>query len=963
MTWTQTINPENGGNGPLEYRLEIIGFDYSFVTSQQMANNNLTVKRVNGLLRDGLKISQDLVLPDMVLKLSSNTFKIVDYQEQATRAFIRRPTFVTRLLTDVETYDYIFPVEGLGNFRVGQILWIGFEAIKVTGLIGGSNSKIVVQRGMLGTTPLKHVVLTNLGLPVKPRIMDIPFTLEKRRCNLYAYGEGDNLQGNGTLIWRGVVNTDVVMSGPTSYSFEAQPITEILNSACGIEGSDIKVRGINLGNWKWIVRAELITNDIQNGTSSESRNIEVEGFYENKWELAKAFDYKLKLFTSSWNVKCGCQITIDGEFVFTMRTTNVANAVRYTLISSPYKYKSPADGETVSNPFELDDGNNVYPFNQVGEVSENNPKRVLESTTTMYAWRLKNPQFPSSLTIYAQQTYPPEYTNAASYPWGKRLYLATDAFPSTINDLVIMESEQNKVIYQTRPYMNDLTYSNAQRFVQATMNSMYTTAESYTADTLIIGDTHKIYLGTSFGTSYARFKSGNVVSFLNKLITVSPNNVTNGTIPLLTNNDFDIADMTKVLNSLSCTSLATHRGYTFYKQIKKLQDFLTEEYKLLGVFPAITADGRITIREFKTVNVHETPDVELDSDDILTDQSYPTIETNKFGITNQINFSTKYNPITDQWDGQSVTINNIDSIAISGKGKALNIKPQSQYEFEIGKYTNLDYRDIAETIDKSLCMLAFPYWILSLDVPIKYFNVPLGASVRVINKQIPNFAPMLSYITTRRGTNKLAGTIIGKSFDLGKGFGSLKILVSEKEYPDAESPAQKFVISPDGFLDNTITSNPMIFSLGNGLYKIKVPNYYPYFADYTQPEVAVSTPTVNSFGSYWSVGDAMKFEEIGSTSDTANNARNTGYGKVIDIQTISSSFGAYTQEVVINTNYPYSAPTNFSATTKRFLFKVPDYNYTFIDAVHRTYGFIDSGYVDSDQTNRCVGGLSRVLSP
>jgi hypothetical protein len=93
---------------------------------------------------------------------------------------------------------------------------IGSECVRVSN--APSLVSLTVTRGQFGTDALRWRIDGTDGSlsPSWIRITDRPERFESRRARLYAYGDGDNPQGNGSHVWMGVVSTEPAMDGPAT---------------------------------------------------------------------------------------------------------------------------------------------------------------------------------------------------------------------------------------------------------------------------------------------------------------------------------------------------------------------------------------------------------------------------------------------------------------------------------------------------------------------------------------------------------------------------------------------------------------------------------------------------------------------------------------------------------------------------------------------------------------------------
>jgi hypothetical protein len=929
MTWNQIIDSTVGGNGVLEYRLVIEGFDYCFVTAQEMANNSVQPKRINGLLRTGVQLSQEIALPEATLNLNSNNFTIVDYQEQATIAFCRKPTFTAYLVQNISPADTTLTVSNITGLNVGDYLWIGSESMRVMGLIvGASLPQVIVQRGCYSSTPQAHYTLTDLGLPIRPLIQNCPFTIERRRAYLFAYGSGDDMQGNGTLIWRGVVKTQPVIRG-TNYAIQVGPITELLKTEISVDAEEVKLRGINLGAYKWVINMEFLNgSDLKTSPVTSEAIIYASGFYEDIYALAADLNLQALLASSAVsNVRCGVQITNDGELIFTQQTDLATATCRFTTVMPPTKYKGST---AVSDYFTFEPENYAYQVFNNRVAVEKKTRSI--STDATFATRLVNKAFPTQLTIYT--TNPPlEGMNnyAANGNFGKRLYVNTDTTNTYLTDLSILGTDGSAIaqVYYANYTKADLVVDNSARYIET--NLYFNQPVTQKGDFVIVNNDYKIALATSFDQGRTDTVANNVVDFIDAIIEKSPENTPNGVISLITSNDIDNADMRVQINKLSLKPFQANRKWIFSKKSDTLEKILNEEFKLIGVFPALTADGKLTFKSLRNINPYEEPDYTIDADDILTDKSFPVIESNKYGVYNSVKIKNGYNPATQKFESPDIVQNNIESIQIYGRAKQIEIAAIGKTQYASNQVT-AHISDFEDIMYRATSLLARDYWVMTVEVPLKFFSIPLGSTIRIKNKQVPNFTPNFNYLTSRRGSGRILGRVTGKNFNLETGFGSLTILISDQEYQGTDSNV-KAIYAPDCLI-STVTS------LGGGFYSLALDTTYS----------SLLVPSGQTLSSYFNVNDGIRLDRWNSTT------QDTGYGS---IAAITGTGNALT--LIVNLNSPGSAPSGIGTSTNKYTVKVSDINYTGTTTAQKVYAFFDGGSLGSDNTNY-PGTFNRILS-
>jgi hypothetical protein len=932
MTWENITDTIEGGNGVVEYRLEIEGFDYSFVTNIGMVNNSTYPKRIPGMLREGLNFEESIMLPQAKLKLNGNTFKIVDFQKQATKAFVREPTTTIFLMNNVSKGQSAMIVSDVGaiSSQVGNYFWIGSEVIKLLGIISSTRKEISVARGQLGTTPLAHFALTDLGVPIRPKIKNSYSTIERRRVKLYAYGTNDSLQGDGTIIWRGVVNQSVFEKGV--YSIQCGPVTDVLKSSMGVDMDDLKLRGINFGRFVWTISMQNLNgNDIVSASylNSAGATISASGFYNDKWALVQDLNNQAVTASRSWPTKANIQLAPNGEILFCQTQTNANRAIKFASVY--VRNLQPTTTISGLPYFNIYNPNFVFEVNQttglpIDTTATGRPSNTLKT----YASRLKARPFPDQFMTYASNEalqVSGSYLTTAQKSLSKRFYLSAPQLPNQINQIDIYDEDNNLLGFNH--VENPITVNVVDRYIQGSI-----TINNCDSALDIINNNCKIVAGTNFGqrtnlgTGLFQGVAQNLYDFIYSLLYFSPQYCNNGTIPLITSKDFDYASILDVFKKLPVTPFVRDREYVFVKKSTSLEDYLNEEYKLLGVVPALSADGRMTITRLRNITPYETPEYTITAKDILTDNSFISKQENEFGIWNSVEIKTGYNPIKTQWEGTTYVQNNLESIAdYNNTIHQVKIAPYSRTRNN-AKIVPNDIAELEAVMRKATSMFDSRYTVYTIEVPMKYFNVRLGSTALIQSKQIPNIRPDYSNLETRYGTGKLIGLVVGKSFDLSKGFGKIKVFCNNEPWQGL-SPNVTAVYPLDGLITSTPTS------LGTSLYSVTMNTVSSSY--FNGPE---------SHEEFWNVGDGIKFEQWDSST------LNTGTGQ---IKSITGNGNTLTFKV-----YLPSAPSGFTTSGRTWHFSIPDANSFYCTNEQKKYAFIDGGYTEG-RVNY-PGTLSRLIS-
>ena len=946
MTWEQITDELEGGNGNLDFRLEIDGLDYSFVSHIDMANALLSQKRVLGLSRKGLKISQEVQIPDMTLKLAVNNLMIVDYQEQATQAFMRKSTINAYMVDSVLSTETQIKVSNGQAIQKGDYIWAGQECMKVAGTFTDSNNitSLVVVRGQLGTIAQDFVQKSPEGLPYNTLVLNCPPTLQNRKAKLYAYSKGDDKQGNGTLIWRGVILKQPVYSNKT-YSVELGPITELFKFHLGIESSEMKLRGYNFGDFGWWIRVsiqEVLQNPLRVSEASLFRGaVRVIGFYETLQDVADDINSQLTSYNAtinaSYNLTIGA-LVVGNEIVFA-ETKNVSNNyfALFETQQNPFRSKGASK---LSNNFDIE-SDKKYRLGNTGDFDGGVSALKFSTSGGVYYTRTSTKTWPTQFMIYA--------INRGYSGWqgelvdGRKFYISAPVIPDTITDIIVQDPDEQEIASTINEFNAPLE-TDADNRVITTQLSMRVFQGNNINFIYIEDNNYKIFIGTSYNISRKSFneKVINFNQFLDNLTFVSPQLASYGIMPLITRNEIDTGDIQRQFDQVSLTAFQSKRRYIFYKKTDTFEKIMAEELKILGFFPALTEDGKLTVRRLRNLsfgladedfNFDDSEiDFTLDSDDILTDVNYPSIVLNGFGIYNSVEIHTNFDPIENKWSN-NITANNIDSIQQFQQRKAVVIKPFSK--FDSNNFAFDPGNDLDSIIQTCAGLLSQDYWVVTLDVPLKYFNMNLGSVVRVINKQLPNYTPDFDFLLSRYGSSKFVGWCVGKEFDMEKGFGTIKLLVTDRQYSGTAyrgltEGITKAIYAPGAVMTAISLLGPV------GRFKVN----------------AAMNPNAEQKYNQFDNGDTVRLDQFGSSSALTNTK---GQGHILNRYT---SGGEYFIDVAFLDDLPLNGVTAGSL----WIIRPSDYDNPNFTTRFRKYCFVDPGKKIGSNIDAHVATLNRVLS-
>lgn len=791
MSWNNNIIKY--GSGPVEFRLKITGLPTEFVTNTLMnrtfvGSKGELIKRRTGLRRSGLTFSEKVILPESKLEIEGNTFVIDDIDNAATEAFNqsyrKRGQFST-----LEDGGFLSDSGSIFNsddpFSVGSAVWIDHEAFVVHSVFSSSFSHTVqhsASRGAYGTRPTYHYALGSDNVEFNLPVVDYPFQIENQRVYLYAYSEGDDLTGDGVLIWKGIVSEDATFDG-MSWTVASLPITSIWERDFGIDAEKIEFRGIDVTGQNFLAEFQLRT------TSS--------------------------ITLTSFNILLGGSGVTRTFFDDpTASDTRTAKEKYLDYLNSQIPAAASAAGWTDSLPSFIFDSKGYLVVTYTTEPSPATPKLMLVRFRSQIAddlllaldnlacftlrdsgWNVPYIRDPSVGDTFDYE----EYDGPFSVTAGTQYYFpTTDVFP---NQLTIL-SPLNKRYYLYSPagsFVNTISFVNEISIVNADEESIeFSNVETFnTIDQYLEVDNfrpERIERGTPRDpTEYnlflvvinndhnisasRRFEARNIVDFIEECVDLAPQFAPLGVLPLFYEDDFDIADMRREFNeAVEGTELEPlkYRVYRIQKPNRSFEEFIQEEFKLFGFFPKLTSENKIS---FTKINLNANSFTEFDhvfdSSNILTDDSYPGISTNTFGLYNATRLYTEYDYESDEHTGPQITQLNADSIALNGgKIKYIEISPFSREWLTVSRGEFETY--IGNVLAAQTFIYNSKYKLISIDVPMSMFSASIGDTVSVDSKQLPvEYSPDGQW----RGTQIYYGRIIKRQFDLEQGFGNLWIFV------------------------------------------------------------------------------------------------------------------------------------------------------------------------------------------
>lgn len=739
-----------------EYRLVIEGLPYEAVTSEAMESLRVDGRRrVAGLLREGMSIEETCDPARATTESAGFIAKIVDDQhdERWTSVLTRRPALSDWLVADVDESSTTIFVNHADLLETqvgaGGIIHVGTEAMRLVDFPAAG--EVEVERGVWDTIPQAHYTSDGADLSWPEVTVELPASLEGRRADLYRYNleAGQNLQGNGTLIWRGVCQTDAAEdSGVYSvrigslFDLIRQPLGSDLDQPCSVRGiffPDVLTYTVTVGE-RENVRSEP--------TLARSGAFQMAGFWETEEAFCAAFQIAIRAVmagaAAGTAIDLSSTTSISSASV-TRQWTSAANVDLNTVFVQPNEgrwqctFIVPSAStrwllwlDTRAGEVEIDGDilidNRTYTDGEVAEL------RPTLGGVPRGMWGLGGGSGRGA-------------SREELSVW--RLYL----------DRSVVGVEGASVRWQDGGEPD-----HAGRFLAAdtATNSIEMRPGHPSAFTV-----RAYYPETRPEiTIRRRYGDGSLADFRDWLVTNSPSLANRGGAPLITSRD--LADW-----QAAVTRAAEGRGYVLGRRYESsgqidLDKMLAEECKLLGVFPVLDANARISLARLELPSASAVAAFDIALDETVLSTNPPTFERNAFGSWNSITIKTGYNIDEDEHRGRTWEVPDVTARSRARLPRKLEIAPKSLDPFPP------TLEDAVSIARRPLGVFGRPYSVVTVDVTPDLFEVArCGEVARFTSPKIPN--PELG----RRGMTAIPALVIGRSWDLETGVGTLTLMVSD----------------------------------------------------------------------------------------------------------------------------------------------------------------------------------------
>ena len=737
MTWARFLAT---GSGEIAARLSIEGLPYEFVSDPAMEKTTTDGRiRVYALpeMGKGIVIEEKVNIPEAQLDASGISIRLFETQaEQVSKALTWKPDverFIDATITAAATSVTLLSATGIA---IDDVVHVGTEAMLVTNVVG---AVLTVTRAYWSTIAQQH--WSNETGIRRRMLSNRPYRVRGRRARLYAYGDGDDLSGDGTQVWLGtVVSEPECSSAGEVWSVQLASIAKRLDAKLGggIE-TPLTVRGIY---YPWSAPLYVYLREVTAGPTTEDAEVVFTGFYATQ----RAFIIAL-------------QAAIDA-------------AVTAATLVGTYTVEETLDGAWTLSV-------------------------VTTAAITEFRWMIASYQDGSGDGVMT--------TDGASVDWtgltvGTRYYVATwDAMPGglhadnarlvprgcfgvppiqgwTRRDESVRATYPEHRIYISGAFADDADSVQIEWPSGASRSCKVTASDA--SGWITLRNTPPVSEGTYFTETYGgqrvptikqvrRLAQGSLSDLRAAIVSDGITYASRGAAPFLTS--ADLGDWTTVVPLQASLGFAERSGMLvnrewYLYQAQDLLDVLRAEMQLLSVFPVIDSAGKVNLASMDIPNATTAGATDLDDELITVDWSSMA----RGGQTvNRAIVKANYDPAEDEWSNEHTVLDET-AYAQDHEYRDIEIEPRSTWSMGDSAIT---VEDVIGIVNPVLNLFGYPHDFVTIQVPWKHFDVLLGNVVTFSADHLPDAR------TGVRGIAAAIGIVVGRKWEFGAAHGTIRVLI------------------------------------------------------------------------------------------------------------------------------------------------------------------------------------------
>jgi hypothetical protein len=787
------------------YRLVIEGLGIEAVTDPAMErlSPDISRNRVVGLLRDGLRIQEQCDIARGEIEAGGMTVAIVDRQEDQVwcQWLAQQPTrwtWLTANLDDTDTTVTVSSSEGIGT---NDVIHIGTESMLVAGVASATSLDVTGGRGWWQTIPQYHYTTDGAEL-VTPRVtVTRPTTLEGRRVYLYRYVDGDSLQGDGTLVWRGICSTDAKLEDDgATWTLTVDSIVSVLKQPLASDLDEpTTIRGIYYPAarfWRWQFR-ETSSASAGAYTASKTAVIRMHGFWatQEQWcaDIQLAIDQASSTSgAGTTGIVSGTTGVVEVEIAFSAARDTVT-IVCEVQDSGHWGVRWIPDA-TDPRHLAIDSFGVGFDNSVEGSVAETSGDPTADPAAS-HPWVL----VAGDGGVSGRGLVPRAIAGGAGIGGGGGAFSALRLYPTIDLTSVALS------LASLEDAAAQIEWTDGSTPASAGIPVRQADADEGWIQLQALSATRYMYPGQLPRISLRRYLGqGTIADMRDALVTLAPLLANAGGSPFITTED--VASWTAVADrAAGGRTHLTSRLYLLGGEVD-LDEMVAHECRLYGVFPRLDATGKIAIAYLELPTSTAILAGTLDDGDILVSDQPPTWERNGTdGSINVVEVKSGYSLVTEDHEGTPIIVRDVTALSTRKQTKKLEIAPLSLDPdgFVWGASAAVD---VARRV---LAIFGRPYSIVRVAVTADWLDVALcGTVLGLRSPRIPNV------LTGTRGIGQgseqpAVGLVIGRDWDLSAETGVLTLIVSEAQtagYAPSVFVTGSTVVSGDTY-DLVVTFN------------------------------------------------------------------------------------------------------------------------------------------------------------
>lgn len=753
MTWTTfTASGRRGGRATLRYRVAFESLPYEAVSHSDMVkvgSDALGIaSRKKGLKIAGQKITYDLDIAQCRLSAGGITVGLVDIDGVWTSLFTKQPEAISWITADVSTAPgqvISLPDAAVITDQLGMsgMVWIDGEAIYYGSATGTTLEDLL--RGAFSSHSSYHYVGDeNEGLR-SPEVTTWPVAIEGRRVRLYVYGDGDDPQGDGTLIWLGMV-----MSEPTSngvmWTVQCDNVVSVLKQTLGADLGVVTPRGILIPETHpFILQFMEVPRNLVPASGDGGVTygpVSIFGYWESNDE-----------FVADVNTEIAALIALvgplDGQIV---AKSDGADGWHFEFTPGPLAYciqvgsASMVDGPMgapgpsgwgqpqllgSSGPYQAPNitVDLVYYFFAQDEGAGTVPRGIIDRGARIYM----SGRVPSIVTA-ASVGFKPDPGRAGSSPQdaGVDSFLVGAIDSVTGSAYFVLLGPADSVRHWTRSSAPTFRFCyNFNRTIGAGGNSLW--------------------------------------DLLDRITTLTPTIGNLGLCPPIYEDEWE-SEAWAVLSSGAVPPLVSARNYISWSP-KPLESVIREELKLAGYMLGVNSSGALTISRLRIAATTEPGRISITSTDILNDSAKLIFERAPFGVWNTFSLQTGWDSLTNSFRGDMFVVRDVAAFSRASAQRVVSSTPFSGYDGPVP----ISISDIQALASSALGVLGVGYQVLTVDVDASLWDVQIGQTVGITYHVLPSTGGVAE--ATER-----TGLVIGWAAELYTPRVTLKLLLGPRDY-------------------------------------------------------------------------------------------------------------------------------------------------------------------------------------